>query len=431
MKRRVLKSLMMGLVVGIVLTGGMLSNTHAEAKQKKVTYITGNQFVSYVAKKTGIKKEAINEGTYGKVADGKKKITQEDAAVILNWCDLQLNGGTYSTKKYDAVVSKSRIKDRKKINPTKKEDMYQCFVKGILVGKKNGNYTHTRSLEPKKKVTTSQRKTYVSRLVNKGKRIKITDDGQVTRRTNLPKNYKCYSYILDSFPNKYYEWNFSFQNPKYSRPQKNLEDFAWPKDVRKYHTGFGLVGTALDIDGDTYMDRILKNVRTRLSYNYKKTSTKKFVSDIVSTSNEYNWGSDWLSKFEKELRAYVKRAKKNHVQLTCKQVSTDISSAYFDGGLIFRVAATFKVKADKVPSAVYHQPNDQTSILSGDDPFITGLKKNKYVTKFFDVRLSGDQAPETWRVVDSAEYSGDVLCEQIEKKQVKKGLNWKCELMDN
>lgn len=45
----------------------------------------------------------------------------------------------------------------------------------------------------------------MNRLKNKGKRFKLSYDGQVLRIINLPKNYKDYPYILASFPNSYYE----------------------------------------------------------------------------------------------------------------------------------------------------------------------------------------------------------------------------------
>ena len=74
-----------------------------------------------------------------------------------------------------------------------------------MVGKSDGTYSSTRKFLPKTKITKGEAKKMINRLKNKGKRFKLSYDGQVLRIINLPKNYKDYPYILASFPNSYYE----------------------------------------------------------------------------------------------------------------------------------------------------------------------------------------------------------------------------------
>lgn len=67
----------------------------------------------------------------------------------------------------------------------------------------------------------------MNRLKNKGKRFKLSYDGQVLRIINLPKNYKDYPYILASFPNSYYEkkmW-YTKQRTKKIRPRHRQQRF--------------------------------------------------------------------------------------------------------------------------------------------------------------------------------------------------------------
>lgn len=93
----------------------------------------------------------------------------------------------------------NRISDIKKADDKYKESLYKCFTKGIMVGKSNGTFSSTRKFLPKTKITKDEAKKMINRLKNKGKRFKLSYDGQVLRIINLPKNYKDYPYILASF----------------------------------------------------------------------------------------------------------------------------------------------------------------------------------------------------------------------------------------
>ena len=132
-------------------------------------------------------------------------LTYQRAAQMLERADEKLNGTKYDNDMYERIVKYKRISDRKKASKELKKDLTICFIKGIMIGKSNGKYSQSRKLTPKSKVTESDAKTFITRLKDKKKRIKLTWDGQVTRKTNLPKNYKDYPYILASFPNSFYE----------------------------------------------------------------------------------------------------------------------------------------------------------------------------------------------------------------------------------
>ncbi len=74
-----------------------------------------------------------------------------------------------------------------------------------MVGKSDGTYSAPGNFCQRQKITRDEAKKMMNRLKNKGKRFKLSYDGQVLRIINLPKNYKDYPYILASFPNSYYE----------------------------------------------------------------------------------------------------------------------------------------------------------------------------------------------------------------------------------
>ena len=116
--------------------------------------------------------------------------TNEIAAYLLNEADSAVNGGenSYNYDLYGYVKYFNRIRDIKTADDKYKESLYKCFTKGIMVGKSNGTYSSTRKFLPKTKITKDEAKKMINRLKNKGKRFKLSYDGQVLRIINLPKN---------------------------------------------------------------------------------------------------------------------------------------------------------------------------------------------------------------------------------------------------
>ena len=132
-----------------------------------------------------------------------------------------------------------------------------------MVGKSNGTYSQSRKFEPKSYLTVSEANTMTDRIKSKSKRIKLSYDGQVIRTTNLPKNYKSFSYILASFPNSFYEHKFMYQ--LISKDElKNLtigEDYASPVKLTKVNRAEYNIGKALKTkDGDKVIANIMTNL---------------------------------------------------------------------------------------------------------------------------------------------------------------------------
>lgn len=186
---------------------GVVATTDTANQTTETTTIGKNQisikdFASQVQKVTG-KDVLKNSGIKNTAA----ATTNEIAAYLLNEADSAVNGGenSYNYDLYGYVKYFNRISDIKKAGDKYKESLYKCFTKGIMVGKSNGTYSSTRKFLPKTKITKDEAKKMINRLKNKGKRFKLSYDGQVLRIINRPKNYKDYPYILASFPNSYYE----------------------------------------------------------------------------------------------------------------------------------------------------------------------------------------------------------------------------------
>ena len=336
---------------------GVTATTDTANQTTETTTIGKNQisikdFASQVQKVTG-KDVLKNAGIKNTAA----ATTNEIAAYLLNEADSAVNGGenSYNYDLYGYVKYFNRISDIKKADDKYKESLYKCFTKGIMVGKSNGTYSSTRKFLPKTKITKDEAKKMMNRLKNKGKRFKLSYDGQVLRIINLPKNYKDYPYILASFPNSYYEKKMSISK------QRTKEDKT-PAQTAKILS---------DEDKDMICAKIKKNVELRLNINYKKTFTSKWKSDLMGTYFDSNK--------QQSVNAYIKAAKGRKIVMSSGDVIVDPSSLWLcrNGVVYGRVYVKFRVKHGNIPSAKSELQNE---VIYGNYTAVKNLSSKKTIT---------------------------------------------------
>ena len=199
----------------------------------------------------------------------------------------------------------------------------------------------------------------INRLKNKGKRFKLSYDGQVLRIINLPKNYKDYPYILASFPNSYYEKETRATKQKH----KGLKTPAQTSKILS------------DEDKDMICAKIKKNVELRLNVDYRKTFTSKWKSDLMNTYIDPNK--------QKSVNAYIKAAKARKVVLSSGKVIVDPSSLWIDGtGICYaRVYVKFCVEKGKIPSVKSELQNE---VIYGSYTAVKNLSSKKTITYLND-----------------------------------------------
>lgn len=320
--------------------------------------------------------------------NSRAALTNEVAAQMALRADEQLYGSAYDNDLYQQVVEKKRIKDISKAAKTYQKALRICFVKGIMPGKSPGSYSQQRTLSPKSKTTPSEVRTIVKRVKEKTSRIKLTDDGQVTRTKNLPKNAKDYPYILASFPNSYYEPKFEYQLVTYPSGYipKNLVDYASPKNVMKVTDGWDSgdgysFKKAFDSYGDEWMETIEQSLMLRFNYNYKTTDFSKWKTELLQTypERDRNAESGYIDNWKKY-------AEKYKVITKTAKIVVEPSSIYLgsDGYYHVRCYVKFRVSASK-----YFAPGsyDQNIYVYSTHANFPGLKLNKDYELVTDIAI--------------------------------------------
>lgn len=300
--------------------------------------------------------------------DLNDNITRTDVAVLLNRADEYLHGDTLDANLLDTVLEK-RISDIKKITKGKRESVAKIVAKGIIKGYSNGYYIQNREFRGNNYITSSGAKNVIKLMLNPKERAKISPDGQLIRTTNLPKGNKnqittpptdeCpyiikgyptakdYDYILESFPNSFYEKNFKYFRSRYSYQPKKLEDYASPVMLKKmsYQNEYYETQQAIKLYKDLWIKKIELNLQTRLNVDYR-TIDDTWVDELQST---YFVASDnYIKQRDRDrIKKYVDEVKKNQVIIQSEIIAVEPSTLYYSTGFYVRAYVKFKFVSAK------------------------------------------------------------------------------------
>lgn len=343
----------------------------------------------------------------GEFKNKQKSINNGEAALLVNRADEVNNGTSYNVKLYNQVKNKERITGIKRLGEKKQDAIRKCFVKGIMTGYSNGAYNQSREFKAEKKLTIGEAHKILVRLENKSKRVKLSPDGQVIRKKNLPKNYKSYSYILESFPNSFYEKKFEYQKVRWGKKPIRLEDYASPKDLmkKKFKTAYKSynIKNVLDQYQDKWCKKVENNLRLRLNFNYQ-TVNNEWINELRKTYIIYN-NKEMDRDRAKNIRDYVNIAKKNKVKLQVQQVIVEPSTMY-DSISGYMVRAHVKFKIINTEQFYDVKSGKQRDLIYGDYISLQNWKINKWYENDFDIGLTGDNMND---IGDGYAVSSDTL----------------------
>ena len=388
-------------------------------------YISRADFLKLVMKEIGVlveenttkayveKAKEIGLLTASSFSINSFKITKEDAAVILVRADEFLYGQTVSDKLLKEILEK-RMSDINKATKAKRVYLAKAYALGYIVGKSNGDYSTDRTFTPRGKLPITDAKKIISCLNNKNARHVVAPDGQLTRTTKLPEFAKFYPYILASFPNKYYDWEFGFMRylyqdgtPSYGSKdfmRLQYKEFVSPKEFDKYKNGKAELLKAYssreyitakefrELYAEDFEENAKKYLNLVFNVNYKKMTDKKFAEwkkEVIKTTYQEGMVD---SSNSKELDLYYPKMKENKTIIECGKVAVDKSTLYVcDGWYYIRAYVKYRVISSKITTErVGISPLAYTYF---DSPYYLDLKVGKWKESYFDIQVK--LGPET------------------------------------
>lgn len=316
----------------------------------------------------------IKEGDFNKYTG---YLTRTDLAVLANRADEYLNGDKVDSKLLSFVLEK-RISDIKKIPADKREAVAKVFAKGIIKGYSNGYYIQNRSFKGDGYVTTGTAKTVISLVKNPSKRAKISPDGMLIRTTNLPKHADKYEYILECYPNKFYERQFEFMLIDNWKEKRNPDYYAYPVEMRTemFKNWYDEWPLSQEMDKHLYYwTALVENYLNHVFNVDYRTVDEAWVKGLAATYARSNLNmEDMINKY------YIPYMKKNHVVVESSIISVEPSTFYEDDLYCMRAYIKYRITADDITVK-------QNQLIYAQYPALNNLKSGVWRSGIFDIRF--------------------------------------------
>lgn len=340
-------------------------------KYEKKYGITLNEASHYaIALNLGL----ISSKTFKKL---KANISTAAAAVILAKADELLYGDiTYRiSKDYSDIiletedlklteyVLKYRIQDGAKIRKTSDRVWFaKAYVSGFVRGSYKEKYDSSRYFSPSAKAKRKELKKMIEMLTRSDKRNRLSADFQILKDKNLPRNASLYGYVIDSYPNSYYETGFSCLGNMLNgasfleassqtlseRMKKPNFIFVFPREIQEFNSLI-YPGEAFKFEGRQFME---ENRNNKLVKELTEASVEfyqyAFNVNYKTIASDTKW-KETMSKYlgEKGVEEYITACQKNKTIIECDRVAADASSVYwYDGQYNCKVYAHIRILSD-------------------------------------------------------------------------------------
>ena len=290
-----------------------------------------------------------------------------------------------AAKKYD------RISDKTGIYPKFEDGIYYCFGNGIMPGVSDGEYSHTRDFKPEEPVREADARLYCKRLFHPGERVPMSPDAQVIRTTNLPVQAKLYPYILESFPNVYYDTNYLYMYnlgtddrafPDAARMTRFLETWCTPNTVEEFsknqpercylftsewdYLGYEKVGMDKVVERyrDTWEQQAREYLELVFNFDYRTVREDTEWQEKIKNLNAFyhEWGKGvyegscaGIKRIDEWFAGFLDNAEKYHTVVECDEIDFDMSTLFyserFDDSAPYtmRVHLRYKITTDAEP----------------------------------------------------------------------------------
>lgn len=283
-----------------------------------------------------------------------------------------------------AAVLEKRISDIKDIPKSKREAVASIVAKGIIKGYSNGLYVQNREYRGNNKITANGAKDVIQKVIYPERRALISPDGQLIRTKNLPKNAGDYKYILECFPNEFYEMKYSFMFlTDYINGVINDDEYAYPKEIDYDYLYNKFYHYQLDLETDKYgkYDDSLLKAEKYMQHIFNvdyRTVDEKWKEGLASTFINYQIDKRIYNRIDN----YIKTIKKNQVVVESEMIAVEPSTMYDSRGWLYvRVYVKYKVTAKNI-----NVSPDQ--LIFNASSSIKNIKNDQWRYGYYDIILT-------------------------------------------
>ncbi|MDF2486910.1 MAG: hypothetical protein K0R46_3078, partial [Herbinix sp.] len=305
-------------------------------------------------------------------------LTRGDMLVLLSRADDFVNKPSID-EKLIAVVVEKRISDIKKATDTKKEEIAKGFIKGFLRGSFNGWSIQNRNLKLTNRVTKTGALSCIKMSNDQSLRAKLSPDGKLIRTTNLPKNASSYEYILECYPNKFYEKKFEFMITENWKTRRDPDSYAYPVEMKteNFKNWYDEWPLIEEMDKHLYEWSAMAEEYLQYVFNVDyRTVDDKWINGLGSLYAKSN------VDYSKHMRTfYIGNMKENKVVVESSIIAVEPSSFYEDDSdYCIRAYVRYRITAQDISVK-------QSKLIYTQYPSLNNLKNGKWIEGIFDIRF--------------------------------------------
>ncbi len=327
---------------------------------------------------------AVLPGALARATDTKEVLNKTRAEAAVWVCrEMEKRGEGVQEELLERIREDRRISDLGQIKKKNQEEVLLAYHWGIMGGFSNGAYSKNRRFLGNQKITKKEWTEIKKRIENPKKRFVLSPDGQLCRTTRLPANSKKFPYILDSYPNSYYEGTFDYE--WYEGKLKEGGDYINPSgmadaEFTNWKTSYPLEKIRGEYE-KAWKQCIRQNLETRLNVDYRKIDRDYHWLNRLRNTYFISHDPEQDLKITKEIEDYIEKVKKNQVIIK-GTVDLDSSTLYKSlHGYFMRTHIKFKiVSANQMPAK-------QTDLIFGEHIYFKGLKKGVWKEAVVDIGL--------------------------------------------
>ncbi len=378
-----------------------------------------------------------------------KKLILQDACVLLVKAYESLYGKKISKTETNFII-KNRIYESGRIPSKRIKWMAKAYAYGLISGEKTADYSALRLFKPKAKCSRSACRKMIDRLLHENSRYKLTSDFQMLRisQKNRPKLEKLYPYILDSFPNGYYDCMFNFmvhQAKVFEAKDSPLWNARGCTDyckVMTWDTTFSKLtfedrlGIICDYDDDDrlkvycayltpaeydagaagrnkvtgYLGMAMNNERKQAMADTAEEYAMRVLNiDYRTIADDIEWQEYMLKNGidRSDIDRYIKECIEDELIIECDMTAADISGIYFDktpftfsrSEGVVRTYAHYRVVSDNGKAFPFDELTIsngagtqclRNTVVSDDGYMFVWAPCNEWQDGYFDIGMESD-----------------------------------------
>ncbi len=216
-----------------------------------------------------------------------KKLTLSDVSRIVAGVLVQF-GEDMPTDSKSKYILTDRLSLDDNVSDADAIYLAQLYSKGLIKGDSIGTCCPKRSINSSEPIGKKEAKGIISRLFNENQRYRLTEDYQLIRidTASYPKFSDYYSYILEDYPNEYYDTVFNFMVNQ-AVPENALTNRLWKK--------YGCTTYKNYMTWDTAFSKIPYSARRNMLLNYDSKDRLGIYSSYIFP-HEYDKFAKWRNK---------------------------------------------------------------------------------------------------------------------------------------